>query len=178
MTERRPTRWLDEDQQRAWRAWLALSARLPMALGRQLAERGLSNADYEVLVSLTDVPEGRRRVSELAATLAWERSRVSHHVKRMQVRGLVERASCDSDARGWFVSITPAGRAAIEGAAPSHVELVRDLLFDRITDEELAALDSITRKVLDRLTTGPCREARADELDVTTSEVAEADLGA
>jgi DNA-binding MarR family transcriptional regulator len=159
--QRHETRWLDADQQRVWRAWLQLSARLPMATGRQLADHALSNADYEVLVGLTDQPDGRRRVSELSGAMAWERSRISHHVKRMAARGLVERVDCDSDGRGAFVAITPAGRAAIEGAAPGHVELVRELLFDQLTDDELTALDSITRKVLDRLANGPCREAIA-----------------
>ena len=88
------TQWLDDRQQRIWRAWLKLNRELPTALGRDLQARSdLSMADFEVLVNLTDVPEGRLRISELASSMNWERSRVSHHLKRMAARGLVDHAS-------------------------------------------------------------------------------------
>lgn len=146
------TAWLDDDQQRAWRTWLKLNRDLPAALARELAGASdLSMADFEVLVNLTDVPEGRLRISELAANMAWERSRVSHHLKRMEARGLVDRAGCPDDGRGSFVGITPAGRTAIERAAPSHVETVRRLVIDVLTPEELATLGRLSAKVLDGL---------------------------
>jgi DNA-binding MarR family transcriptional regulator len=100
---------------------------------------------------LTDAPDGRCRVFEIASALAWEQSRVSHQLARMQRRGLVARQDCPSDARGAFVVLTETGRAAIERAAPAHVETVRRLVFDGITSGELAALTGLTGRVLDRL---------------------------
>ena len=107
--------------------------------------------DFEVLVHLTDSPEGRIRVTDLARLLQWERSRVSHHVTRMERRRLVQRVECAEDGRGAFVVITPQGRAAIEQAAPAHARAVRELVFDSLTDRELASLTAITDKVLGRL---------------------------
>jgi DNA-binding MarR family transcriptional regulator len=90
-------------------------------------------------------------VFEISSTLAWEQSRVSHQLARMQRRGLVARQDCPSDARGAFVVLTEAGRAAIERAAPAHVETVRQLVFEDITPGELAAVTTLTSRVLDRL---------------------------
>ncbi|MBB6628336.1 MarR family transcriptional regulator [Nocardioides sp. KIGAM211] len=147
--------WLTDEQQHAWRGWLAMGAQLPAALHRGLqSDSGLSLPDFDVLVQLTDAENGRLRVSELAAALAWERSRLSHHVKRMQARGLVEREDCVDDGRGAFVVLTPTGRSAIEAAAPEHVRTVRRLVFDALTDDDVAALGAITDKVLARLAAG------------------------
>ena len=146
------TPWLDDAQQQVWRAWLALGSRLQAALNRQLQrDSDLSLPDFDVLVQLTDAADGRVRVSGLAAALGWERSRLSHHVTRMERRGLVVREECDDDGRGAFVVLTPAGRTAIERAAPDHVRTVRSLVFDALTPAEVASLGSITAKVLDRL---------------------------
>jgi DNA-binding MarR family transcriptional regulator len=149
------TEWLDDSQQRVWRTWLKLNRELPAALGRELQTGSdLSMADCEVRVTLTDVPEGRLRVSELASSMGWERSRVSHHLKRMTARGLVDRAGCPDDGRGSFVGITRTGRDAIERAAPDHVATVRRLVIDALTDEELDTLGRLTAKLLDQLETG------------------------
>ena len=146
------TPWLDDAQQRVWRAWLAMGSRLPAALNRQLQrDSDLSLQDFDVLVQLTDAGDGRVRVSALAAALGWERSRLSHHVTRMQRRGLVVREECGDDGRGAFVVLTPAGRTAIEQAAPDHVRTVRSLVFDALTPAEVASLGAITAKLLDRL---------------------------
>ncbi|SDS86817.1 DNA-binding transcriptional regulator, MarR family [Nocardioides scoriae] len=153
MTTTDETPWLGEDQQRVWRQWLAVTAALPAALNRQLqADSGLSLPDFDVLVQLSDHPQGRVRVSALADALQWERSRLSHHVKRMQARGLVEREECDDDGRGWFVVLTPRGRAVIAAAAPDHAREVRELVFDDLTPDELATLAGVTTKVMRRLT--------------------------
>src|SRR3954454_9231455 len=97
-------RWLTDTQQRVWRSWLAANALLPAALHRELqADAGLSLPDFDVLVRLTDSGEGRVRMSDLARALTWERSRLSHHVKRMERRGLVRREECPDDGRGAFV---------------------------------------------------------------------------
>lgn len=146
------TPWLTERQEETWRRWLTVNALLPAALHRDLqADAGLSLPDFDVLVHLSDTPNGRIRVSELGHALQWEKSRTSHHLTRMERRGLVCREQCPEDARGAFVVMTDAGREAIERAAPGHVRTVRRLVFDQLTDAELDALDAITRKVLARL---------------------------
>src|SRR6476620_2201150 len=125
------SRWLTEEEQRAWRGLLRMTSQLNARANRLLQEEyGISLADYEVLVALSEAPEGRLRVFEIADALAWEQSRVSHQLARMQRRGLVARQDCASDARGAFAVLTAAGRAAIERAAPAHVEQVRQLVFD------------------------------------------------
>lgn len=146
------TRWLTDDQQRAWRAYVVMQSRLNARLGQELqADSELSLSDFEVLVHLTDTPERRLRILELARALQWEKSRVSHHLRRMEKRGLVERAECPSDARGAFIVLTDAGRRAIEAAAPQHVETVRRLFFDGLTEAETHALTTIFHRVLGRL---------------------------
>ena len=142
-------RWLTTQEEHLWRSWLKLNAELASTLQRELQQDvGLSMQDFEVLVHLTDNPEGRVRVTELAGLLQWERSRVSHHVKRMEGRGLVERVECSMDGRGAFVVITRHGRAAIEEAAPGHVMAVRRLMFDVLSEEEKTALAAVIDKLL------------------------------
>jgi DNA-binding MarR family transcriptional regulator len=143
------TRWLDEDEQRAWRAFLRLQGQLAARLNRQLqADSGLSLADYAVLARLSEAPEGRLRPYELERDLEWEQSRLSHHLARMQRRGHVRREECTMDGRGAFIALTDAGRSAIEAAAPGHVDAVRRLFFDRLTDAQVAALTRISTRVL------------------------------
>jgi DNA-binding MarR family transcriptional regulator len=145
-------RWLDERQQRAWRGYLAMQARLQAQLNRQLqADSGLSLADFDVLVALTDRPDVAVRVLELAEALQWEKSRLSHHLARMERRGLIERQDCPDDARGAFVVLSEAGREAIERAAPAHVETVRSLVFDWLDAEQVEALADIAEGVLGRI---------------------------
>ena len=151
MTRTEP-RWLAPDEQRAWRQWLALTTRLPARLNRQLqADSDLSLADFDVLVQLTDVPAGRLRVGELGAALGWEKSRLSHHLGRMERRGLIAREDVAADGRGSEVVLTPAGRGAIEAAAPAHVAAVRALVFDGLDAGQLRALIEVTGAVLARL---------------------------
>src|SRR5690606_4860406 len=134
-------RWLDEREARAWRALQAVQLRLTSQLSRELAaDSELSYPDYTVLVVLTDQPDGRLRAYQLGHELGWEKSRVSHHVSRMEARGLVRRERCSSDQRGAYVVVTERGRAAIEAAAPGHVAAVRRYFIDRLTPEQLDAL--------------------------------------
>ncbi|MEU8175796.1 MarR family transcriptional regulator [Microbispora hainanensis] len=145
-------RWLDADEQRAWRAYLRMQGRLTARLNRQLqADSGLSLADYDVLVHLTDREEGRLRPYELQRDLEWEQSRLSHQLTRMQRRGLVRREECADDGRGAYVVITEEGRRAITAAAPGHVETVRGLFFDGLTRDQVTALERLATDVLDRL---------------------------
>ena len=149
-------RWLTVEEERVWRRWLTLNARLSATLQRELQDdAGLSMPDFEVLVHLTDSPAGRVRVTDLARLLQWERSRVFHHVTRMESRRLVQRVECAEDGRGAFVVITPQGRAAIEQAAPGHVDTVRRLVFDALSPEEVDAFATIIEKVLAQLDNQP-----------------------
>lgn len=144
--------WLSPDQQRAWRHWIALGNLLPAVLNRQLQSRfGLSLADYEVLVCLTEAPEGRLRAGDLAAAIVWERSRLSHHVRRMEQRHLVAREECADDGRGSWVVVTETGRTAIEQAAPAHASLVRELVFDGLDADGLASLETVLAGVRTRV---------------------------
>lgn len=142
--------WLTEDQQRMWRNYLALSGRLQAAMNRQLQARcGLSLADYEVLVVLSE--RGPVRVLELAAAVGWEQSRLSHQVTRMRGRHLLERHGSEHDRRGATVEITAAGHDALRTAAPDHVSLVRSVLFDGMTATQLRAFDAVIATALSRL---------------------------
>jgi DNA-binding MarR family transcriptional regulator len=156
-------RWLDEREQRAWRGYNQMYRRLAKVLGQQLTrDAGLSAADYELLVPLSEAADDRLRARDLARMVDWEKSRLSHHLTRMEQRGLVERRECPTDARGAFINLTPAGRRAIEGAAPQHVEAVREHFVDLLTEDEIDVLTRITDRVLDRLEQ-PCAEALTDD---------------
>jgi DNA-binding MarR family transcriptional regulator len=145
-------RWLDEREQRAWRGYTQMHKRLNRLLGQRLVrDSGLSNADYEVLVPLSEAPDQQLRGRDLAGGVGWEKSRLSHHLARMEQRGLIERRECATDARGAFFRLTPTGRRAIEEAAPLHVEAVRETFIDLLTPDELDVLTTITARVLDRL---------------------------
>lgn len=138
------TPWLSDEEQALWRAWLAVEHDFPAALARQLStESQLSMPDYVVLVHLTESDDGRLRASELASQLVWERSRLSHHIARMETRGLVARQECTEDKRGAFVVVTDRGRQALADAAPGHVRAVRRHFID--------ALDGADRKALKRI---------------------------
>src|SRR5579884_1477804 len=139
-------RWLTATEQRAWRAYLDMNARLAARLNRELQDEfGLSIADFSVLVQLSEHVDARMRVLELARALRWEKSRLSHQLSRMQQRGLVERSNCSEDRRGAFIVLTERGRAAVEDAAPRHVEGVRRYLFDGLTDEQVGTLEAIAQ---------------------------------
>jgi DNA-binding MarR family transcriptional regulator len=141
-------RWLSDEEQRAWRAYRRVVLLADSAIARDLSrDSGLSMPDYLVLSTLSEAEDHRCRLTDLAARMQWSASRLSHHVTRMEQRGLVERAGCSSDLRGAYVVLTDAGSNAIRAAAPDHVESVRAHLIDLLTAEELAALVSIGDKV-------------------------------
>jgi DNA-binding MarR family transcriptional regulator len=147
--------WLSAVEQRAWRAFLAVQSQLTAQLGRELQEQsGLSNADFAVLVALSEHTDQRMRILELARAVQWEKSRLSHQLTRMEQRGLLERSNCSEDRRGAFVVLTPQGREAVESAAPKHVDAVRRYLFDEISADQVTALSEICQAVLDRLERG------------------------
>lgn len=148
----REVAWLNAREERAWRALQFMQMRLEAQLARQLAaDSDLSYPDYVVLVALTDHPEGRLRLFELARTIGWEKSRLSHHVGRMTDRGLVTKERCDADRRGAFVAVTPSGRAELTAAAPGHVTAVRRLFLDLANPEQLDAITALAEAVLSNL---------------------------
>ena len=127
--------WLDEDQQRAWLAYIRVQLRLAYEMNRQLlADSGMSLQDYDVLTALSVADEGRMPITVLAAQIGWERSRVSHHVRRMCARGLVTCRLSAADRRVTEVTLTGPGRKALEEAAPGHVDLVRRLFFGGLAE--------------------------------------------
>jgi DNA-binding MarR family transcriptional regulator len=142
--------WLSEGEQQVWRNYLAMTAALQVAMHRQLQrDCGLTLADYDVLVALDE--REACRVNELGDRLGWEQSRLSHQVRRMRSRGLLERRGADDDRRGATVELTAAGRSALASAAPGHAALVRDVVFAGMTAAELRAVGRWTAGVRARL---------------------------
>lgn len=142
--------WLSEEQQRVWRRYLSMSAELQVEMNRELQrDRGLSLADYDVLVAVDELDACR--VNELGQRLGWEQSRLSHQLRRMRARGLVSRRGADDDRRGATVELTDAGHDALRAAAPGHVDFVREVVFDGMTATEFRALDRWTSAVLTKL---------------------------
>jgi DNA-binding MarR family transcriptional regulator len=146
--------WLTEEQQQIWRGYLTMVSRLQTAMHRQLQQDcGLSLSDYDVLVALSE--RGPQRINELGEVLGWEQSRLSHQLRRMRGRGLVQRHGSGDDRRGATVELTDGGRAALDTAAPGHVELVRSAVFDGLSAAQLRAFGSVIESVLARLTSPP-----------------------
>lgn len=142
------TRWLDEQESAAWRGFLRLHQVLRAQLERELnVDAGLSLADYEVLVTLSEVEDHRLRMCSLAEALQWSRSRLSHQLARMQTRDLVFRQDCPTDARGAFATLTPLGLRTVEAAAPGHLEGVRRHFFDHLGPDQIRSLAEISESV-------------------------------
>lgn len=145
-------RWLTPAEERAWRAYRRMRARLDLQLARDLAnDSGLSEADYDVLSTVSETPERRMRLKDLASSMLWSSSRLSHHVARMQERGLVVREECASDGRGAVVALTPEGWRTIRAAAPGHVESVRRHLIDLLSPQDIDTLGEIGETVVNHL---------------------------
>lgn len=146
------TRWLTAAQERAWRRYRRMRTLLDLQIARDLnRDSGLSEADYDVLSTLSEKSQDRWRARDLAAQLLWSTSRLAHHVARMEERGLVARQPYPDDARGALISLTGHGRATLRKAAPPHVASVRRHVIDLLTADEVAALDTIAGKVITHL---------------------------
>ena len=145
------TRWLTEEEQRAWRAYIRLAQLLMRQLDRDLHPFGLSTHDYEILVELSEAPRSRMRMTELADRTAQSRSRLSHQINRMETKGLVTREGCEGDKRGTFAVLTAHGLATIGKVAPSHVASVREHFIDQLKPAELTALTEAYGPVLEKL---------------------------
>lgn len=147
------TRWLSDEEQHVWRAFSSATDLLRGHVEGQLQrDAGMPHTYYEVLVSLSEAPEHTLRMSELAQRCRSSRSRLSHAVARLEESGWVRRHSCPTDKRGAFASLTPDGLAALEAAAPGHVEAVREALFDALTPDQVRALGEISAAIVDKLT--------------------------
>ena len=145
MTE---VRWLTKEQQRVWRNYLAATRMVESEIERQLQRDSRMPATYyEIMVSLSEAPDRTLRMSELAERNRFSRSRLSHAVARMEAAGWIERRECPSDKRGAFAVLTEDGFAALADAAPGHVEQVRSLLFDVLTEEQINQLGEICATV-------------------------------
>ena len=156
-----PPHWLNAQEQHTWRTFIRLHQKLFAQISRDLqAHSKLSSADFQILVALTDTPDGRQRFQELAKTIDWEQSRLSHQIARMIKRGLVAREECAEDGRAAFVTITPSGSDAIRDAAPHHVAVIRRLVIDALSPDELAALAQISTRILDNMDDVPSRTGR------------------
>ena len=143
-------RWLNDDEDRAWRGLRRVNVLALPEISRDLQrDSGLSDADYEVLSSLSESGKDRCRFGELARLTRWSTSRLSHHLDRMQQRGLVDRADRSDDGRGSDVVLTQLGRKTIEKAAPHHVRSVRRNIFDQLTKKQVAQLAEIVTSILE-----------------------------
>jgi DNA-binding MarR family transcriptional regulator len=145
------TRWLDDDEQRTWRAFMATSQLVNEELDRQLQrDSGMPHAYYVVLVKLSEAPDRMLRMSELAMELNSSQSRLSHAVARLEERGWVQRRPCATDRRVSWAFLTDEGFAVLAAAAPGHTEAVRQSFFDRLTPEQVRQLAEICGAVLGR----------------------------
>lgn len=143
-------RGLTQRELRAWRAFLEMQELLRTRIEQQLqASSGLSNADYTVLALLSEAPDGRLRIYELAQAAHWEKSRLHHQLTRMVRRGLVSRERCGS--RGIYAVLTDNGLAALKEATPDHAQEIRRLFTSQLTPGQLDQLGDIATTILDRL---------------------------
>ncbi|WP_245791120.1 MarR family winged helix-turn-helix transcriptional regulator [Actinacidiphila rubida] len=145
-------RWLTEDEQAAWRAFLQATTLLEDHLDRQLQrDAGMPHMYYALLSTLSETPGRSMRMTELAERTKITRSRLSHAVSRLEGNGWLRRESCPSDRRGQVVVLTDAGYDEVVRTAPGHVDAVRAAIFDRLTDDQTAQLAEISRIIADGL---------------------------
>ena len=148
-------RWLDSREDRSWRAFIHAHHQLSVRLNRLLLQdSGMTDADYKVLAVLSEHPTGRLSAQELCGLLQWEKSRLSHQVRRMAERGLIAREPNPADGRSAMICLLPAGRRAIQDAAPQHVHNVRRHFIDLFTPAELDTLAALNERVLHHLAAG------------------------
>jgi DNA-binding MarR family transcriptional regulator len=147
MSMKSSVRWLEPDEERAWRAFLRVMVAVQTGTARDLAAVGLSEADYEVLSTLSERPGHTSTLGEQADKMGWSRSRLSRHATRMEARGLLRREPDPADGRGCLLVLTDDGLEALGNAAPAHVESVRHHFLDRLTPDDLVAIERIAERV-------------------------------
>lgn len=143
--------WLTDEEQQAWRATVQLSQLLLRQLDRELTVHGLNGRDYEILVELSEAPEHRLRMTDLADATSQSRSRLSHQISRMERRGLVRRDDCEGDKRGTFAVLTKVGFETIERVAPDHVDSVRRHFIDRLSTRQQEEIRSAFQPIVEYL---------------------------
>ncbi|MBV1856457.1 MarR family winged helix-turn-helix transcriptional regulator [Catellatospora tritici] len=154
-TPRRTGRRLPTTEQlRIWRDFIETTEALRSELSSRLQrDSGLSPGDYAVLLALSEAPEQRQRSSDLAAGIGWERSRLSHHLGRMERRGLIRREDCATDSRGAEIVLAPDGAKAFHSATVPHLRTIRELFVDTLTPQQLSAAGEIAAALRARLST-------------------------
>ncbi len=140
-------RWLNPDEERAWRAFHRTMTAIQAGTARDLTAIGLSAADYEVLSTLSERPDHTSTLHEQAAKMGWSRSRLSRHATRMEDRGLIRRAPDPADGRGCLLLLTAHGFDTLTNAAPAHLASVRRHFIDRLAPEDLLAIEHISGKL-------------------------------
>jgi DNA-binding MarR family transcriptional regulator len=144
--------WLSAEEARAWLGYRRMRALLDLQISRDLAsDSGLSDADYDVLSTVSESPERMLRLGDLAAYMLWSKSRLSHHIARMEQRGLVARQDCAADGRGAMLTLTEAGWQAIRSAAPAHVDSVRRHFIGLLSAGQIRMLGDLTETVVAHL---------------------------
>ncbi|CAN5580735.1 MarR family winged helix-turn-helix transcriptional regulator [soil metagenome] len=151
---------VSEQDWQLWREFVTMHRHLARELDRQLQhDAGISQADFSVLAVLSESLDQRLRTGELAELLAWEKSRVSHQVTRMESRDLLERSECATDGRGTWVALTTEGRRVLHEASSDHAAALRTLFFDQLRDPDKAVLGEASRRILDRMNLEACEIA-------------------
>ncbi|WP_313811067.1 MarR family winged helix-turn-helix transcriptional regulator [Glutamicibacter sp.] len=162
------TRWLNENEQELWQIIREFLWQFPSAMDRQLTiDSNMQTGEYSVLATISECSGTSARPADIADALRWDRSRLSHLLRRMESKGLISRCSDETDRRGQQIQLTELGWKTVREAAPSHVTFVREMLFDSLSPEESAALRSALPKILDALSTynaGATCKADASEM--------------
>jgi DNA-binding MarR family transcriptional regulator len=155
---------LTEAEVELWRSFYSMRRTLDRALDLQLQrDSHVSASEWEVLMALDDAPGRRLRVKDIAESIGWEKSRVSHLVTRMEKRALVDRTECDTDARVSWISLTTAGRKAVLGALRGHVAALRRYFFDVLEPQDLSTLDSVSSRVVEAIGCGADEDSPASD---------------
>jgi DNA-binding MarR family transcriptional regulator len=148
---------LSESDREVWRTFYLMRRQLDRALERQLQQdASISMPDYEILVALVNAPERRLRARDLGELVAWEKSRLSHHVSRMVQRGLIGKVECGDDARGVWVTMTEEGTRAVLAAMSEHTSALRTYFFDALRPGDLAMIKDVSGRVLDAIDSPVC----------------------
>jgi DNA-binding MarR family transcriptional regulator len=151
---------VSEQDWQLWREFVTMHRHLARELDRRLQrDAGISQADFSVLIVLSEASDERLRTGELAELLAWEKSRVSHQVARMEARDLLERSECETDGRGTWVGITAEGHRVLREASGDHADAIRSLFFDQLHEPDKATLGETSRRILDKLSPEACEIA-------------------
>jgi DNA-binding MarR family transcriptional regulator len=156
---RAPVAVVTDEEWAVWRAFSQMRLQLDRALADRLeANAGVSAADYVVLLVLFEAEDRRLRAARLAGLIAWEKSRLSHHLTRMEQRGLVRREECEDDLRGKWVVLTNEGRRAVLKAMRDHNRAIREYFFDVVDEQDQAVLQRLSDRVLGAVDPEICRE--------------------